>query len=575
MSEYNKTILTNAGLELATKANKGQAKFTITKAATSVDHYEDLSINELQELDDLPSIMQYGTINDVTDAAQDSNTVIGTELVFNNKDLVRSYNINAVGLYAKEEGQDKEILYAISTAVTPEVMPSYKNKTLFKFTMTMFVVIGKTENVSVSVTDNGAVTQKQLDKVVSNLPTKMDIQSLAALNSTTKSIANTKVDLDSYGYMGITKFTNCQLQSTGQMVGLNKDATNLSGWIFNVPNQIDEAPYQQIVYINDYGNGTQTYVRLRSDVSSTKQEDFEKVTTDRDMARLLNLTQDGVYKAFRSTTVNPNEITDTGIYLLSSCTLAVKATNNDLSSRYWGWLINLNYENTTTSNAIYQILIVNEVVYYRIISAQYKKYPPFDNIAYGSDIAKLQQAINNVDFSSLETKADAKTAHDELNSEILKRGKVFSVNGYLPGAGGTIYLPNFENPNYTYAKNQSFDVDQAKTPGIYSFSDSKLTASIRTDALDGLPRTTDGTTMFGYLVVLKHDIWNIDQFLFLNTGMETPDLVVATRSISGANNFRPKFRRLLNTDDAVHHCDDLASGIEYSKANPNCIVATP
>ena len=166
MSKYNKTILTNAGLDLAVKASSGKAKFTITRAATSTEKLADKSISELQQLTALPSLMQYGEINNVAESAQDKSIVIGTELVFNNKDLSNSYNINTIGLFAKEDGSDKEFLYALTTAVEPEIMPDFKDKVLFKFNLTMFVVVGQTDNVTVDVTDNGVVTQEQLASTV-------------------------------------------------------------------------------------------------------------------------------------------------------------------------------------------------------------------------------------------------------------------------------------------------------------------------------------------------------------------------------------------------------------------------
>ena len=169
MSKYNKTILTNAGLDLAAKASSGKAKFTITRAATSTEKLANKSISELQQLTTLPSLMQYGEISNVADSAQDKSIVIGTELIFNNKDLTTSYNVNTIGLFAKEEGTNKEILYAITTAVEPETMPDYKDKVLFKFNMTMFVVVGQTDNVSVNVTDNGVVTQEQLASKVAQI----------------------------------------------------------------------------------------------------------------------------------------------------------------------------------------------------------------------------------------------------------------------------------------------------------------------------------------------------------------------------------------------------------------------
>ena len=166
MSKYNKTILTNAGLDLAAKASSGKAKFTITRAATSTEKLADKSISELQQLTALPSLMQYGEINNVAESAQDKSIVIGTELVFNNKDLSTGYNINTIGLFAKEDGTDKEFLYALTTAVEPETMPDFNDKVLFKFNLTVFVVVGQTDNVSVNVTDNGVVTQEQLASTV-------------------------------------------------------------------------------------------------------------------------------------------------------------------------------------------------------------------------------------------------------------------------------------------------------------------------------------------------------------------------------------------------------------------------
>ena len=129
MSKYNKTILTNSGLDLAARASSGKAKFTITRAATSTEKLADKSISELQQLTALPSLMQYGEINNVADSAQDKSIVIGTELVFNNKDLTTGYNVNTIGLFAKEEATNKEILYALTTAVEPEMMPDFTTST--------------------------------------------------------------------------------------------------------------------------------------------------------------------------------------------------------------------------------------------------------------------------------------------------------------------------------------------------------------------------------------------------------------------------------------------------------------
>lgn len=193
--------------------------------------------------------------------------------------------------------------------------------------------------------------------------------------------------------------------------------------------------------------------------------------------------------------------------------------------------------------------------------------------------------IPQPDLSGYETKIDAKTAHDTLSSSIAKR--ILSINGVIPDDKGNLTLPDIDHPSRMYAKNEEVDIDSLTETGIYNFMDAKVIASIKTDALDGLPKTTDGSTMCGFLLVMRHDDYNREQILLLNGGPD--DIVIATRSVSGTNSWRPCFRRWINIDDynnlmsritevdtkeLIHQCDDLATGITYSKAHPKVLVAT-
>ena len=128
-------------------------------------------------------------------------------------------------------------------------------------------------------------------------------------------------------------------------------------------------------------------------------------------------------------------------------------------------------------------------------------------------------------------------------------GKVQSVNGILPDSAGNIVLHGIDNPDYDYSSSDTLDVDKATQTGVYRFMDSKVIASIKPDALNGLFTTQGGTKMCGYLFVLNHDSFNREQILFLNHGSSDQDTQIAIRSISGTNNWRPVFRRLLCIDD--------------------------
>ena len=163
MSQYNKTVLTRAGLELAKKANAGQAKFGITRAVTSADDWSGKTTQDLEEVTAIPNIMQQGTIMDAEEV-ESNNSVIGVSLRFTNKDLSTGYQIRVIGLYVKEEGQKDDFLYAVSTAVSPEYMPGFGDKVLYRFNMQMYLVIGKAQAVNVVIDDGTVVTHGQFDK---------------------------------------------------------------------------------------------------------------------------------------------------------------------------------------------------------------------------------------------------------------------------------------------------------------------------------------------------------------------------------------------------------------------------
>ena len=174
MSQYNKTVLTHAGLELAKRANAGQTKFGITRAVTSADDWSNKTVQDLEEVTTIPNIMQQGTIMD-TDEVESNNSVIGVSLCFTNKNLSTGYQIRIIGLYVKEEGQENDFLYAVTTAITPESMPSFADKVLYKFNMQMYLVIGNAQAVNVVINEGTAVTSTQFNKykaeVTGNLKT--------------------------------------------------------------------------------------------------------------------------------------------------------------------------------------------------------------------------------------------------------------------------------------------------------------------------------------------------------------------------------------------------------------------
>lgn len=179
MSEYNKTILTNEGIDLARRANKGTATFSLTRGVSSTDNLSGKTVEELQNLTTLPSIQQSVTLSDVVNTTDNSDTVLGIRMTFNNQNLKIGYNVHTVGIYAKEPDKN-EILYGIATAKTPEYIPDFSEQTLFKFDFLMYLVIGRTDKVTVEVNPDDVYRKKdtynktEIDAKVSDAVSKLN-----------------------------------------------------------------------------------------------------------------------------------------------------------------------------------------------------------------------------------------------------------------------------------------------------------------------------------------------------------------------------------------------------------------
>lgn len=186
MSKYNESILTSAGLDLASRAANGKTKFTITRATATGDDLSGLSEEDLQALTKLPNEVQTGIITNQDENIPNSNSVIGTELLFTNDGLENSYSINAVALYAKEDDKDEEILYAITTAQQPEFIPDFADQVLLQFRLTIYVIVGRTENVTVTVDPTGMASKEYVDGKLGEIDVNDKISDSTTLNKLQK-----------------------------------------------------------------------------------------------------------------------------------------------------------------------------------------------------------------------------------------------------------------------------------------------------------------------------------------------------------------------------------------------------
>ena len=565
MQKFGKTIITNAGRQMLTQVDGAKGKITYTKASLCTQDVKKISEDDCLALTALTGV-QMDTNLEVTDVRDNTVTVLAS---FNNAKVTKDLTFNSIGWFAKTSVDDTEKLLAITPSETEQTLVAGKNGASTSST-DIEMVFARSHDTTVVVNPSavGLVSKAQLSTATDKI--NNDINSLSALTNPSSTIVNQTISLDTFTTKGITKFQNAQLSSAGYMQAFDQSATGLNGWIFNIYSNTG-ASYIQIVHINNttYNQGAMYFLRAKTNGTST--EDFARMSTVKDHAHFFSLTEKDakdVVARDENKSFNPNNIVDSGVHRISSTKINAKYDVTDpkdansgysFSGFYWGWLFNLNFDDSPNSNAVYQLLVVNSGIYYREISVKTNDFPAFNSFSFARDIAKLQTAIDNA-------------------------GSVKTVDGKKPDDKGNIDISSLQNPDGVFTKNDTLDIDTFLKPGIYSLKDPTVISSINPKALDAVPANKDGKTRCGYLIIVQHDIYNVSQEIRI---FNSNSYTVSHRFLFATNNFRPAFERIITTQDyqsiisyvdgkeTVHQCDDLTSGIAYSKANPNIIVATP
>ncbi|WP_294837276.1 hypothetical protein [uncultured Lactobacillus sp.] len=194
-----------------------------------------------------------------------------------------------------------------------------------------------------------------------------------------------------------------------------------------------------------------------------------------------------------------------------------------------------------------------------------KPIDPDDNGLVNLDIPKT-------DLSGLETKADAKSAHDALaasitsarnslssdikathdslstdiktardglSADIAKR--VLTVNDITPDKDGKVVLPDFNHPTKIF-KDAKVDPNTITTTGIYELKNSDLQIN-----LDSLPGFTQTNATYGYILVVNNAA--LDNTFQVIICRQMHDFILDYRYINKTYNDYPKFNRVINTQD--------------------------
>ena len=417
MSQYNKTVLTNAGLELAKRANAGQAKFEITRAVTSADDWSNKTIQDIEAVTTIPNIMQQGTIMD-TEEVESSNSVIGVSLCFTNKNLSTGYQIRIIGLYVKEEGQENDFLYAVTTAITPEYMPSFADKVLYRFNTQMYLVIGNAQSVNVVINEGTAVTHGQLDKykaeVTGNLKTlenthKEDMSHVAKSASIN---GGAEILPDSTGKLNLVVpdpdlSEYVSLEQLGELLKTKADKADVYTKT-ETDNQINKFDLSKVKFRKQYINGDGQ--AADKTWSATKNDDgtytIDLFNDDRTAAKLADViaqlpnkanasdvyTKADIPLAFKgvlTSTDDMNKVLESGMYITQGAA-PQNFPPSDINHGFWGTILVYNHD----AGQILQLWLVQGNVFHRWITNSAPQ-TEWQRYADQSDITDLQNSVNS------------------------------------------------------------------------------------------------------------------------------------------------------------------------------------
>ena len=166
VKQFRDTELTNVGFSVSNKAAIGKTQFSTTRAVSTDVDLSGYKIDDLKNLTSLPNEINSGII---TDYDMQGNSVSAIKINFNNSNFKDGYVVRAVGMYAKENGSDKEFLHSITVSDSPVYIPAVSGNVYDGFYFTMAIFSGSNKNISIKIADETNATVKYVDDAVSGL----------------------------------------------------------------------------------------------------------------------------------------------------------------------------------------------------------------------------------------------------------------------------------------------------------------------------------------------------------------------------------------------------------------------
>lgn len=183
MGSYNKTIITNSGYQAISEAiASGQALAFTTAKTSSYQIPSGTNIAAMTELQDIEQSIELPT------PTVYNETVVQVYARFSNTNVTTEYPINAIGVYASVAG-GVEVLFAVSTAITPDIQPVFDENAPSAFIFNIQMIISNAASITFAVNDSGTATVSDINRIDREMALKVSSNAGNISNTIAQTIA--------------------------------------------------------------------------------------------------------------------------------------------------------------------------------------------------------------------------------------------------------------------------------------------------------------------------------------------------------------------------------------------------
>ena len=163
MATFKRTTITDKGRSLISKSLSNETKINFTRFESTEFIYNDfVDTSKVLRVDPVQNVK----ISEITR----KNEKVMLRAIFTNENILNTYKINAIGIYAKDDS-DNEILFALLIADNPDTIEKQQGQIVTSITIDLFFVLSDKVNVSLTVNNNAIATIQTINEFKSFVET--------------------------------------------------------------------------------------------------------------------------------------------------------------------------------------------------------------------------------------------------------------------------------------------------------------------------------------------------------------------------------------------------------------------